>query len=212
MEGDLPKLNLDNYSSPDEAIEKVEELLNEPFLEISKKFPFDRFESNHQVLFRFFLSRFFGVHGGIARELKHSNPHSVFPLLRVYFETLVSLIYSIKNPAYIDALVEFDPNPKNPILIAEELFRRLEDESKTLRLIYHDLSRVTHPKADAVFSVFPPLRELDDGRKIMSWSLHPFWRDDNDFMGSCAAIVEMAETAIIYLEEFGQRHLIGQPN
>ena len=105
-------------------------------------------------------------------------------------------------------MTEFEANPSNPILSADETIRRLEGESQTLRLIYHGFSRVTHTKPDAVFTVFPPLQDLEDGTKILNWMLDPFWREEQDFKGACAAIIEMEETATIFLQECSSKYLI----
>jgi len=57
------------------------------------------------LLFGSFVSRMRGLHEGVIRELRSSNPHAVLPLIRAWVETITIGLYLLRNPNYAEYLL-----------------------------------------------------------------------------------------------------------
>jgi hypothetical protein len=193
-------------TSPEVGLSRVEANCTAKYVELSCKYPLVTGWTKEQYLFRFFITRLSAVHTAASREIKQSNPHAVFPLLRVYFETLSVLIYCTERPSYISALV-LEEDRNNPILKIDQILTNLENLSGTLKLIYHELSSYSHPQGEAVGKSFMDTRDLGEGQIVQDWIFEPHWIAMDDFKGACGATVEMSETAFAYLDLYGMLFL-----
>ena len=151
------------------------------------------------------LTRSQGLHGAIAREIRHENAHAVFPLLRAFAEAVALVMYVSEHPNYVQALTQRPSEkgaPKRKSVQA--LISHAAKNAPGLKHVYADLSEAAHFGAVAMWASIRP--EDDDGEAGFSWSSHPRWRDDQAYI-ACAQVIELAEAMDQLLRRFAVWHL-----
>ncbi len=202
-------LNLRQFSSVEDAMAKVE--------------PGDRYRSiandlrlaegdDLTVVLMFFLtviSRCDGLHSAIAREIRRSNAHGVFPMIRALAETVMMLIYVNDHIQYINVLTVRaselpQDGPKRKSIQA--LIAYASKEAPGLKHVYAELSEITHFGSAAMWAAHT-VRTDEQSRSTWSWTSAPRWRN-NQAEIACAQTLELADAAGHYLREFAGRHLV----
>jgi hypothetical protein len=90
------------------------------------------------------LTRCYGLHAAIAREIGHQNPHAVLPLLRSFAETMALLMYVDDHPKYIDALLDRPRKGRPKRQSPQALLSYASTRAPGMKGIYEDLSEATH--------------------------------------------------------------------
>lgn len=103
MKAEKQLLNLDQFSSLEDALHKVEQA-GERYVDVGKHGLRGQKLSHLTLFFMGALSRAQGLHSGIAREIRKTNPHAVFTLIRAYAETSIMVLYATDHPDYTRAL------------------------------------------------------------------------------------------------------------
>jgi hypothetical protein len=98
-----PKLDIDRFRSVEMAITEVETAGN-VYREVGQYGLVREDLTELTLFFMAALSRGQGLHDAIAREIRRTNPHAVFPLMRAYAETAMMVLYVKDHPAYVRAL------------------------------------------------------------------------------------------------------------
>jgi hypothetical protein len=169
------------------------------------------------VLSLFFMSaltRSQGLHDAIAREIRHTNPHAVFPLMRAYSETSMMILYVKDHPGYVNAIMDrpkgsAGPRRKSQQAIVSYALSRF----KGMKDVYGELTEFGHFGSLAMWQSITPNDE-DDPKRI-SWTSYPRWRDERTALIACAQALEMSEATEHLLREFARKLLPradGHPN
>ena len=156
------------------------------------------------------LTRCQGLHDATAREIRHENPHAVYPLLRAFAETVLHLIYVIDHPAYIDRLVRRERDrPKNAPgrKTIQALVAYASKQAAGMKGVYAELSEATHFGSIAVWASWSQDGEADHGRTGFVWSSRPRWRSEEQQLTACAYLLELADVGEILLANFAGRYL-----
>jgi hypothetical protein len=150
------------------------------------------------------LSRAQGLHDAILREIKHSNPHAVFPLMRAYAELATLMLYVVEHPNYIQALMDHPrdlpahgPHPKSMQAIIDATSHRMPGTKSA----YTELSQFTHFGHKAFWSP----HTLKGDR--FSWQSAPRWKQERDALIACAWALELSEAMFHTLRDYGRKHL-----
>lgn len=163
------------------------------------------------ILFWFsMISRAQGLHEAIAREIRASNPHAVFPLVRAFAEAVVLVIYVLDHPKYVDLLTERardlpKDGPKRKSM--QSVIQYASKHATGMKDVYAELSEATHFGAIAMW-VSHSIEGDDESGLHTSWSSHPRWRDDEQALVACAQTLELANGMEYFLLEFAVRHVL----
>lgn len=205
---DVPMLDLDRFESIEDAITQAE---------ASRQYDDEFSAAVDGVSTLTFLSLFYssvvsrlnGVHGAIVREIRESNPHAVFPLLRTLAETVLVLAYTVDHPDYVQAVM-VDPEDKPPVArkSPQALIAAIAEDAPGFKNVYGELSDTIHFGAFSMWG--PHTIEPDDepeslGRLV--WRSAPHWKREEDPLIACAQTIELAEAACIYLHNFAGSHI-----
>lgn len=151
------------------------------------------------------ISRAQGLHEAISREIRHRNPHAVFPLLRALVESLALVIYVTDKPEYIAALIS---HPKDGLpgvprrAKPQTLITHALKVAPGLKNVYGQLSEMTHFGAPAMWTS----HVIDDEVTMaVSWTNEPRWRDDEQALIACATTVELADEMEMCLRRYAAR-------
>lgn len=202
-------LDLSQFASLDDALAKVEPgdrylRIGELLLPASGGMPMTLTN-----LFWFsMLTRSGGLHGAIAREIRHGNPHGVFPLIRAFAEAVVLVIYVHDHPSYVQVIVARASElpkggPKRKSIQA--LISYASKHAPGMKEVYADLSEAAHFGAIAMWAS----HSIDDesGRRT-SWTSYPRWRSDDQALIACAQTLELADAMEFFLREYCRRHVL----
>ena len=154
------------------------------------------------------ISRVQGLHEATVREIRHSNPHAVFPLLRALLEALALVIYVTDKPAYIATVTRRERDipagsPKRKSMQA--LFAHAVTVAPGLKNVYDELSEMTHFGASAMWTS----HVIDnEATRETSWTIVPRWRDGEQALIACATTIELADGIEQFLREFATRHCV----
>lgn len=137
------------------------------------------------------VSRTRGLHEAILRELDHSNPHAVLPLMRAWVELATINMYAVKRPRYIGVLLSGvrskDAGARKSFT---SMFAAIRDDAAGLADIYQQLSEYTHFGPLAIYNV-----HTVTGKNSVTWQDAPHWRNDSHFRVACAQTRELAEVS-----------------
>jgi hypothetical protein len=152
------------------------------------------------------ISRVQGLHEATVREIRHSNPHAVFPLLRVLLESLALVIYVTDTPAYIATVMQRERDitagsPKSKTM--QSLIAHAVKVAPGLKNVYAELSEITHFGASAMWTSHVIESEAT---KETSWTNIPRWRDPEQSLIACATTIELADGVEQILREFATRY------
>jgi hypothetical protein len=201
----VPKLDITRFTDRETCLNLADNNYSQNYKNIAEKFSASSGWYPANRVLAFFVARLRGVHEAVVREIAENNPHSVFALLRVYFETMLSLIYCCENEEYVNTLsgtLEAELN----YLDTGKLMEKVSIPTEHLIAVYHDFSRMSHPKPDAVMSVFVK-KEDPSGALFLEWFNATNWIGEKDFENSCASINEMSSAVFGYLEEFAEKYI-----
>jgi hypothetical protein len=92
------------------------------------------------------MARAQGLHDAIVREIRHSNPHAVFTLMRAYAETAAIILYVKDHPNYV-SVVQTSPEElpkgrgrKSMQAIINHAVKRFSG----FKEVYTELSEIAH--------------------------------------------------------------------
>lgn len=206
--GNAPQmLDLSRFASLEDAIAQadtsnryrdilVDVILDEPGFTMSWEL----------IFLQSMISRVQGLHEATVREIRHSNPHAVFPLLRALLESLALVIYVTDKPGYIATVTRRERDipagsPKRKSVQA--LIAHAVKVAPGLKNVYAELSEITHFGASAMWT-----SHVIDNEATMetSWTNVPRWRDGEQALIACATTIELADGIEQFLREFATRH------
>lgn len=190
-------LNLEQFASWEDALSKVDPGSRYADLMIELAPPAGVDLSFLSLFFFSILSRVTGLHAAIYREIRESNSHAVFPLMRAFAEAVVLVIYVIDHPQYVSALIQrpreaATGTPKRKSLQA--LINYASKEAPGFKAVYSELSEFTHFGATAMWAS----HELGSDLTTWTWSSGPRWRGNQGFV-ACAQLIELADATERYL-------------
>lgn len=146
------------------------------------------------------VARVRGLHEGIVREIEADNPHAVFPLLRVFAETLLLIAYVADHPEYVEAAVRHPrddtpatPKRKSPQALVDYMDREYETQ---FRHVYKEWSDATHFGSTAVWNAWIP---ADADIRLALWTSTPRWQSQRDLYVACASLLELSDEMEIVL-------------
>lgn len=204
------KLDLAQFASLEDAFANVEP--GQRYVDVgSVLLPVsDGLPMTMPILFWFSISRAQGLHEAIAREIRASNPHAVFPLVRAFAEAVVLVIYVLDHPKYIDLLTERardlpKDGPKRKSM--QSVIQYASKHATGMKDVYAELSEATHFGAIAMWASHS-IEGDDESGLHTSWSSHPRWRDDEQALVACAQTLELADGMEYFLREFAVRHVL----
>jgi hypothetical protein len=205
------KLDLAQFASLEDALTKAEP--GDRYLNVGKLLmPIgDGMPMTIGTMFWFsMITRSEGLHQAIAREIRASNPHAVFPLIRALAESVVLLIYVTDHPRYVDVLTsrasELPTNgPKRKSIQA--LIHYASKHAPGMKGVYAELSEATHFGAIAMWASHTIEGDDESGYRT-SWTSYPRWRDDEQAMVACAKTLELAEAMEHFLRQFAVAHVL----
>lgn len=203
-------LDLSIFTSLDDALEQIH--VGDRYIEIAAPIlePFEgRPFGMTYVFFSSMLTRITALHEAIEREARRENPHSVFPLLRAFAETVVVLIYVNDHPEYIGAISDRPDErtknaPKRKSIQAQ--ISHASKQAPGMKAVYADLSEMTHFGSAALWSPFTAVPREESGAGF-EWSSAARWKHPEDALIACALTLELAEAASAFLQRFGVQHL-----
>jgi len=141
------------------------------------------------MLFGSFVSRMRGLHEAVVREIAHDNPHAVLPLIRAWVETVTIGLYVLRNPNYVEYLLN-GPSDNRPAKKSfQAMFHAVREDAAQLELIYRQLSDYSHFGSLAVWNAHSI---EDEDERTVTWTDAPRWRDVQHFQIVCAQTHELA--------------------
>lgn len=164
------------------------------------------------LFFASMVSRSVGLHTAITREIRHSNPHAVLPLLRAFAESLLLLIYIVDNPRYVSTLIvrarEIPKDaPKRKTIQA--LISHATEVAPGFKEVYADLCEGTHFGSIAMWAPHSSApSDVPGVAANWSWDSAPHWRSDRDCLVSCAQLLELADGMEAYMKVFAQKFIV----
>jgi hypothetical protein len=198
-------LELSQFGSLEEAISAAQP--DKRYEDIAVKL-MERTGGHLTALGFFFLSavsRARGLHEGIAHELLKSNPHSTFPLIRQFAESVAVVCYVADHPDYVHALMD---HPRNlPRQIKRKSIQALVNymdikHSKQLGLVYAELCEITHYGSLAMWTSFNADDELRQSPGF-TWASGPVWRGERQGIIACAWTVEIGNAMADAIHNLG---------
>lgn len=152
------------------------------------------------MLFGSFVSRMRGLHEGVIREIVNNNPHAVLPLIRAWVETVTIGLYVLRNPGYVEYLLECPGGGRPAKKSFQAMFHAVRDDAGQLEPVYRQLSDYSHFGSLAVWNA----HSIDDqDTHHVSWTDVPRWRDDMHFQIACAQAAELGEAGLQALDALG---------
>lgn len=152
------------------------------------------------------VSRCQGTHEAIVREIRHENPHAVFPLLRSLVETFTLLHYVTDHPQYIESLTvraKDIPKGRRKRVSMQKLIAYAFVHAPGLKNVYAELSEITHFGSAAMWISH---RIEDPDLHTTSWTNNPRWRDMEQPLIACAQTIEISEAINVRLTDFLTQH------
>lgn len=205
------QVELQQFTSLDDALKKVEPGsryidVGRVIIPIGNNMPL-----TYQVMFWLsMIARSEGLHRAIAREIRQTNPHAAFPLIRAFAEAVILTIYVSDHPNYVHALTirpsEREPHdPKRRTIQA--LIGHASKMAPGVKEVYAELSEATHFGAVAMWTPFV-LGDHSDAGYGVSWASSPSWRSDEEALIACAHTIELADAMQDVLSVFARRHIV----
>jgi hypothetical protein len=205
MAADEPEqLDLDQFRDVEDALDQ---LANSRVYENVLKLAFQRAHrySDLTIFAQSASTRFRGLHEGVMREVKASNPHAVFPLMRAFAETVAVVAYANDYPDYVERVAK--PRGGQPKQLKrpriETLIDHIAPDAPGFARIYDQLCEITHFGSLALWH---PHSIGDD--QTVRWRSAPQWRNDRESLIACAQLKEMSDAAATYLHNFAGRHIL----
>lgn len=149
-----------------------------------------------------------GLQEAIVREIRQTNPHAVFPLMRTLLETAALCFYVSDHPDYAEVLTDEQrnrapgsPSRKSPQALVDYMDR--QGHTDHLGRVYRQLCEITHFGHLAMWAA----HEIeDDAERRTSWSSAPRFRGDTGLI-ACGQLDEMTTLMTAAIERLGQRLL-----
>ncbi len=197
-------LDLAQFESLEQAIEKADRIAAR-YADVGELGMQNRNLTLLTVFFMSALARAQGLHGAIVREIRQSNPHAVFALMRSYAET-TAMVGCVKDHPDYARVIQAHPTelPKGK---GRKSMQAIINHAKTrfsgFKEVYADLSEIAHFGSAASFASMAPTNEGAGWR----WSSKPFWRDEETALIACAQVLELAQATQRLLFEYASLHL-----
>lgn len=152
------------------------------------------------MLFGSFVSRMRGLHEAVVREIARDNPHAVLPLIRAWVETVTIGLYVLRNPNYVEYLLN-GPGDNRPAKKSfQAMFHAVREDAGQLELVYRQLSDYSHFGSLAVWNAHSI---EDEDERTVTWTDAPRWRDVQHFQIACGQAHELAIAALETLDRLG---------
>lgn len=195
-------LDLSAFTTRDECLRLAAAGCPRVYTDISMEALSDGTLTQARLLFMSMVSRARGLHEGIVRELANDNPHAVLPLERAWVELITIMLYTLRSPTYVSALLS-EPGEKNAPKRKsfEAMFHAVREDAEQLRLVYGELSEYSHFGLLAIYNVHSI---GDEGNGTVEWTDVPRWRDEIHFKVACAQTAELAEACHYALRGMGE--------
>lgn len=213
MAPEEPKhLDLSQFSSLDDALAKAEP--GDRYLEIGKlALAIEGDERPLTLVVSYWFSMIThsqGLHEAIEREIRFENPHATFPLMRAFFESVLTTIYVLDKPEYVRTLIQRprelpDGEPRRKSIQA--LINHAKPHAPGMKDVYAELSEATHVGVIAMWGSVVPEGENADGGGNTSWQSRPRWRDEEQAMIACAQLIELADAMEYFLRIIFEVHV-----
>jgi hypothetical protein len=186
------RVDLTQFSSPQHAVTTIER--ERGFDDVA--FPFvqrTRVETLLTLFFRSATARARGLHEGIVRETKASNPHAAFPLIRQLAECVAVTQYVVDDPDYVRAIMR-DPRHRKPGQPKRKNMQAFvnymnKHHADQFGLVYRELSDLTHFGSTAMWTSHAI---MDEENRLAIWVSEPHWRDETQLYIACAWTVEVS--------------------
>ncbi len=206
-------LDLGQFDSVEDALTKIEP--GDRYLEVGKIAMRDGKDGGGlpltlPVLFWFsMITRSQGLHDAIVREIAQGNPHSVFPLIRAFAESVVLVYYVSDHPKYVTALIDHPRSsgkegPRRKTIQA--LIAYAKDHAPGMKDVYAHLSEAAHFGSTAMWASVTPTGEG------FTWASSPRWRSDEQALIACAQTRELADAMTDLLTRFAERYVLPRPD
>ena len=133
-----------------------------------------------------------GLHEAIVREIRQSNPHAVFPLMRTLLETAALSFYVSEHPDYVRSIAERpgEAQPGTPRRRSPQSLIDYMDRSgltHQLAAVYRELCEITHFGTVGMWAAYTADEENE---RRFTWSSAPRFRGDTA-MVACAQLDEL---------------------
>jgi hypothetical protein len=203
-------LDLSNFEDREQAIGLAAYGCPKSYSEVAKKHMMNQDTiSTGFMLFGSFVSRVRGLHEGVIREVSANNPHAAFPLIRAWLETVTIALYVLRNPRYVEYLLQGPRNNGPGRKSFEAMFHAVREEASQLKLVYGELSDYAHFGSLAVWNA----HSIDDKeQRTVLWTDAPRWRDERHFQVACAQAHELATAGLDALDRLGELLIPEVPN
>jgi hypothetical protein len=202
-EDDPELIDLTNFTDPDESLRRAAAGVYEysaiagHYLEKATDITIAH------TVFMGFVARARGLHEGVIREMQHTNPHAVRPLMRGMLELATQILYCTIKPDYVDHLAGAE-HARRKSKQFEAMFHAIRHIAPGMRAGYRDLSDMTHFGPNGIYNTMWVMDEEDHSTGWTDW---PHWRSEREFYVSCAQIEELAELIQAALRDFGDKIL-----
>lgn len=163
------------------------------------------------IFFSSVVSRVQGLHGAIAREIRHQNPHAAIPLIRGLLETLVTLMYVVEHPRYVETLLD-RPDSRRANRPKRQSIQALIGEAKKfapgLKDLYAELNEGTHLGPVAIWLPFKtgPAKEPDSIARFQ-YSSGPSWSHPDHPLFLAAQALELTGALQHFLRIYSVRRI-----
>lgn len=204
---DVAMLNLSQFASLDDAIEKCAAASRRYEEAVTTAGGLaEGAQLTHRTMFLMSaVARSRGLHEGVVSELRNSNPHAVFPLMRSLAETALMLDYVIAYPDYVVTFSDIDPGYSEKRVSIGKLLKHSEKRFAQMRGVYAQLCDVTHFGSIAFWWAFSIKPDAD--KRTLQWRSSPVWRDEGQALIACGQLMELSEIIPVLLGELIGRHV-----
>jgi hypothetical protein len=199
MPTDPKRQRLHQFTSLGDALQKVQR--DRVFDDIAKSFmaKYIEREGSFTVLYAFFASavaRARGTREGIVREIAETNPHTVFPLLRQFAETVAVTFYVADHPEYAKTVATHarDRGQNTPSEKSSQFLASFMDTGHTenFKGVWDQLCDIAHFGVSAMW-VSHRIDGGDDDLRTVEWSSAPRWRDEEQAKLACSLLLEVTD-------------------
>jgi hypothetical protein len=208
---DPKRQRLHQFASLEDALEKIQR--DRVFDDIAKSFMAKYIERDggFTVLYAFFASavaRARGSREGIVREIGETNPHTVFPLLRQFAETVAVTFYVADHPEYANTVATHarDREQNTPSEKSSQALASFMDTKHTenFKGVWDQLCDIAHFGVSAMWVSHRIDGGDDDDLRTVEWSSAPRWRDEEQAKLACSLLLEVTDGMYGALDALGQ--------
>jgi hypothetical protein len=208
-EAEPTMLDLSEFQDPKNAMALASQGCPEGYTNVATKHMMDQeWVTTWYMLFGSFVSRMRGLHEGVVREIGHGDPHSVFPLIRAWMETITIGLYVLRNPSYAQFLL-YGPGDGGPGRKSfEAMFSMVREDASQLKLVYRELWDYSHFGSRGVWSAHSV---TDKAERLVSWTDAPRWHSEKERQIACAQAHELAVLGLSVLDRLGDLLIPDEP-